>query len=307
MKYTLLITQKCNLRCSYCYIRKKNCSMPLDIARDVVDFIYDRTPQQENIDIGFFGGEPILEFELMKSINSIIKNHSQYDSDRVTLSVVTNGLILTEEMAEFINAQEIEFCISCDGPPSIQDIFRCTPNGKCSSSAVEQTIKKAVEIFPSVLVNAVYTPSTLSYLPQTVEYFYTLGLKRIFLSPDYSAAWTKEDIESLENVYNQVAEKYIKYYLLGNPHFINIIDNKITVILRSGYQQCERCGMGKSELSFTPSGNIYPCERLVGADDGFEHCIGNVRNGIDLGRISCNTMTGGEVNIECLKCSIKDY
>jgi uncharacterized protein len=281
--------------------------MQLDIAGAVVDFIFERTPPHENIDIGFFGGEPILEFDLVKSITSMIKSHRLYDAGRVTLSVVTNGTVFSEEIAEFIKTQAIEFCISCDGPPSVQDRFRRFLDGKETSATVEETIKKAVEVLPTVVVNAVYTPPTLSLLSQTVEYFYALGLKRLFLSPDYSATWTKKDIDSLEHVYGEVARKYVEHYLLKKPLFINIIDNKITVMLRGGYQQIERCRMGTGDLAFAPSGNIYPCERLIGADDGSTHCIGNVSKGIDLSRMSCHTMAGGEVNTECMECGIKDY
>jgi uncharacterized protein len=281
--------------------------MPLDTAAAVVDLIFERTPPQENIDIGFFGGEPILEFDLIKSITSMIKLHRLYDAGRVTLSVVTNGTLFSQEIAEFINAQEIEFCISCDGPQSVQDCYRRFRDGRGSSAAVEETIKRAVNAFPTVMVNAVYTPITVSRLSETVEYFSQLGLKRLFLSPDYSATWTKVDIDSLEHVYGEVAEKYVEHYLFGSPLFINIIDNKITVILRGGYQQIERCRMGTGELAFAPSGNIYPCERLIGGDDGSTHCIGNVRKGMDLGRMSCHTMAGEEVNAECMECGIRDY
>jgi uncharacterized protein len=307
MKYTLCITQQCNLNCSYCYIGKKGLSMPLDIAAAIVDFIFERTPPQENIDIGFFGGEPILEFDLIKLITSMIKSHRLYDAGRVTLSMVTNGTLFSQEIAEFIYAQEIEFCISCDGPPPVQDCYRRFRDGRGSSAAVEETIRKAVNALPTVVVNAVYTPVTVSRLSETVEYFSQLGLKRLFLSPDYSATWTKEDIDSLEHVYGEVAGKYVEHYLLGKPLFINIIDNKITVILRGGYQQIERCRMGTGELAFAPSGNIYPCERFIGGDDGSSHCIGNMGKGMDLGRMSCHTMPGGEVNAECTECGIRDY
>jgi len=221
--------------------------------------------------------------------------------------VVTNGTVFSDEIAEFMDSQEIEFCLSCDGLPAVQDRFRHFRNGRGSSIIVEETIKKAVGAFPTVVVNTVYTPPTLSRLPESVEYLSSLGLRRIFLSPDYSASWTKKDIDSLAHVYGGVAEKYIEYHLRGAPHFINIIDNKITVILRGGYQPIERCRMGNGELAFAPSGNIYPCERLVGADDGTTHCIGNVSKGLEPRRMACNTKVGGEVNTECMECGIKDY
>jgi uncharacterized protein len=75
MKYTLLVTERCNLACGYCYINKKQAVMPHSVAKKVIDFIYKFTPSHEKIDIGFFGGEPLLEFALVKKITSFIEDH----------------------------------------------------------------------------------------------------------------------------------------------------------------------------------------------------------------------------------------
>jgi uncharacterized protein len=160
---------------------------------------------------------------------------------------------------------------------------------------------------PGVLVNAVYTPATLGRLPETVEYLVSLGIKRIHLNADYSAAWTAEHIGILKDAYASVARKYSGYYRRGRPVYIDIIDNKITVILRGGYQPAERCSMGRGEFAFGPSGNIYPCERLVSADGPSMHCIGNLTDGIDPGRMACSVKTDSDMNLECIECGIKDY
>ncbi len=281
--------------------------MSADLLAGIIDFIFERTPPHENIDIGFFGGEPLLEFKLLKYATSLIMSHRSYDPNRVSLSIVTNGTIYSDEIAKFVDEHNIDFCVSCDGPPSIQDQHRQFLDGRGSATVVEGTIKKAVKTIPSFVVNAVYAPSTLASLPKSVDHLTSLGVKRIFLSADYTALWSKTDIDSLELIFGSVAEKYIEYYRRGTPHFINIIDNKITVILRGGYQPVERCTMGKGELAFAPSGNIYPCERLVGSDDGTTHCIGSVGTGLHPGRLDCNKKQGGEVNSECMKCGIRDY
>jgi uncharacterized protein len=286
---------------------KKNISMSLDVAERIIDFIFTRTPHQELLDIGFFGGEPLLEFELIRSITSMIKAHRQYDANRVFLSVVTNGTVFSKEIAEYMIAQGIDYCISCDGSPSVQNLFRRFRNGGKTSAIVEDTIRKAVNIFPTVMVNAVFTPETLTSLAKSVDYFRSLGLRRLFFSPDFSAVWSEKDIEILEREYACIAEKYISRHLRGDPYFINIIDNKITVFLRGGYQASERCRMGTGEFAFAPTGNIYGCERLIGDDNGSEHCIGNIAVGTDINLSKCHFKSGGEINIECLECGIKDY
>jgi uncharacterized protein len=134
-----------------------------------------------------------------------------------------------------------------------------------------------------------------------------MGLKRIYLNPDYSSNWTQADIETLSRVYDRVGEKYITYYIQENPHYISTIDNKITTILRGGYRLSERCRMGRGEYAFAPNGNIYPCERLIDNGKKNSHCIGNINTGIDLSKLSCNKASNGIINKECITCGIKEY
>ncbi len=93
---------------------------------------------------------------------------------------------------------------------------------------------------------------------------------------------------------------------IGDPHAISLIDGKVAVILRNGYQPLERCRMGRGEFAFTPEGTIYPCERLVGdGNDG--HAIGSVDGGIDISRMLCRRAPGESLNRECQSCGLKDY
>ncbi|MFN3396438.1 MAG: radical SAM protein [Thermodesulfovibrionales bacterium] len=306
MKYTLCITQQCNMRCNYCYIGKKTSVMSHQVAEQIIDFIFKNTPPEEKIDIGFFGGEPFLEFGLIKAITEMIEGHPSFNKNQVELTVVTNGTIFSDEIADFLNEHNIGFCISCDGPPFVQDMFRCFPDGRGSSGVVEKTIRRAIEVLPSVLVNTVYHPKTFRYLPQAVEYLSSLGVQQIYLNPDFSAPWSKKEADLLPEVYGQIAEKYINYYLLQRPRFISLIDSKITVILRGGYKPLERCRMGRGEFAFAPSGNIYPCERIIGSDAG-DRCIVNINDGLNLERMSCKMTPKQDINTECLSCGLKDY
>ena len=306
MKYTLLITQDCNLACKYCYIGKKADTMPHSVATKVIDFVFANALPDEGIKIGFFGGEPLLQLGLIKAITELIENHPSYDRDRVRLAVVTNGTIFSAEIADFVRAHDMSFGVSCDGPPQVHDLFRSFPNGQPSSPVVEQTIREALEVFGLIPVNVVYHPRTLRYLPESVEYLASLGVRQVYLNPDFSAPWTEQDADLLSEVYGEVAERYMKYYLDEDPRFISLIDAKIAVILRGGYAPLERCRMGKGEFAFTPDGRIYPCERLVGMG-GEDHCIGNVNNGSGVKQPSCHTAPGQRLNPECLSCGLSEY
>ena len=295
------------MRCKYCYIGKREAQMSLPVAKKVVDFIFKNTPPEEKIRAGFFGGEPLLAFDLIEKITDMFESHPSFDRERVELDVVTNGTIFSYKIADFLNEHSIGLGISCDGPPLTQDMFRNFPDGRGSSALVEDTVLRATEILPCVLVNAVYHPRTIRHLPLVVEYFSSLGLRHIYLNPDFSACWSESEADLLPAIYDQIAGRYVNYYLRGKPHFISLIDSKIILILRGGYQPLERCRMGKGEFAFAPSGNIYPCERLIGSDDGNGLCIGNIDEGINIDRMACKMAPGKETNTECLSCSIRDY
>ncbi len=307
MKFTIFVTQQCNLRCSYCYIEKKQKTISFTTAEKVIDFIFKKSILgHEEINIGFFGGEPLLEFKLIKKITNLIYDHPFYNPDRVNLSIVSNGTIFSNEIAQFIIDNKIEFGISCDGPPFIQDKYRFTIRGGETSHLVEKNIKRALYLLPNLMVNAVYHPDTLIYLPETVKYFSSLGIKQIYLNPDFSAHWGKKDIDLLQDIYDKIGSIYTKYYLDQKPHFISLIDSKISVILQEGYNNLDRCRMGEAEFAFTTQGDIYPCERLVGNGNN-DHCIGNVFDQIMPSSMSCHLAEGSDLNKECLTCSLKDY
>lgn len=280
--------------------------MSLEIAEMIIDQIFEYANNKEIVDVGFFGGEPLLNYSLIKDIVDIIENHPQYCEHIIALDVVTNGTIFSDEIAEFLRHHQITFCVSCDGPPHIQDAFRKHPNGSGSSILVEGTIKRALQLLPNVLVNAVFHPRTFRSLIEVVEYFSSLGIRQIYLSPDFSASWSYNDSALLAKIYHDLAIMYVDYYRQDDPHYINIIDSKILLLLKGGYSDGERCKMGCKEFAFAPSGNIYPCERLIGAGDVNQHCIGHISKGLSKVK-QCRSQSNILSNQKCRECSLSNY
>ncbi len=264
MKCTLFITQQCNLACDYCYIGKKNATMPVPVARRILDCVFAGLKPDERLEIGFFGGEPLLEFGLVREITALIHQHPSFDPGRVTVSLVTNGTIMNNEILDFLRQKKIVLCVSCDGPPEVQDLHRHYRDGRGSSPAVENTLRQVLPVFPLLPVNAVYSQKTLARLPEIVEYLIALGVRNIFLSPDISSPWTRQDAEQLPGIYTAVGKIYTDRLKKKDPVHISLIESKIGLILKQGYQMQDKCRMGRGEYAFAPSGNIYPCERLVG-------------------------------------------
>ena len=307
LAYTLSITNRCNLACAYCYVVKSPTTMTLDMARQAVDFIFHHAPPKRIMDIGFFGGEPLLEFPLVRAITEIIQNHPAYDPGRVLLSMTTNGTVYNDEIASFLIKHAIKVCVSCDGPAHVQNLFRRTAAGLDTSALVERNLVSMLKTLPAVTVNAVYHPKTLGCLPEVAAYFSSLGLRQIYQNPDFTARWTRQDVEQLTGVYRALGERYIAWYLEGDPHYLSLIDTKIAVLLRGGYRPSERCQMGTGELAITPDGGLYPCGRLVGSGASEEYRIGTIQSGVQLSRLLARCAPGGEHNPECQGCSLKDY
>jgi uncharacterized protein len=306
MKYTLLLSQHCNLACDYCYVAKKRNRMPLGLASKVVEFAFEHTPPWEEIQFGFFGGEPLLEFSLIREITALIEEHPGFDPNRVKLAMVTNGTIFSPEIADFVRDHRVSLAISCDGPPAIHDRFRRFTNGRATSRRVERTVREALEALTLVPVNAVYRPETLESLPTTIDYFSGLGVRQIYLNPDFSAAWSQRDLAALPGVFRRLSGRYMRYFLEDRPHFISPLDSKIAVILRGGYQPIERCRMGKGEFAFTPEGDVYPCERLVGGN-GTDHRIGKVNGGVKVALAPCLVASGERHDRACTSCGLRPY
>lgn len=306
MKCTLFITQQCNLACDYCYIGKKNATMPVPVARRILDCVFAGLKPDERLEIGFFGGEPLLEFGLVREITALIHQHPSFDPGRVTVSLVTNGTIMNNEILDFLRQKKIVLCVSCDGPPEVQDLHRHYRDGRGSSPAVENTLRQVLPVFPLLPVNAVYSQKTLARLPEIVEYLIALGVRNIFLSPDISSPWTRQDAEQLPGIYTAVGKIYTDRLKKKDPVHISLIESKIGLILKQGYQMQDKCRMGRGEYAFAPSGNIYPCERLVGSDEGSLHCMGNISGGVIPGR-ECSGMSCAAANPECRDCGIREY
>ena len=308
MKSTLSLTHNCNLRCSYCYAGEKfKKEMSLETAMRAVDFTFDQAESDGTITFGFFGGEPLLRFDLIREIVAYIGDKQAEHDAVVNLHLTTNGTLITREILEYLRAHEIGLCISIDGPRHIHDQARRFRNGKSSFTRVVSNLQKSIGALDRLQVNSVYTPANVNELADTVRFLADLGVFSIHLNPDIEADWEAVDHGLLEDAYDTVADFYIDRYRSGREVSVNLVDSKVIVFLKGGYDAGDRCGMGETEWAFAPSGNIYPCERFIGEDDGNGFCMGNVETGwIEKSR--CQVLAGrGNSNTECKTCSLQKY
>ena len=306
MKISLSLTHDCNLRCRYCYAGEKfHKTMKIETAKEIVDFAFSITSKEEQIDFSFFGGEPLLCFTLIKEIITYIKTKNF--SNPLSYNITTNGTIIDDEIIDFINLNDIKLCISIDGPEHIHDKNRIDINGNGTLQTILKNIKKISKKIDFFQVNAVYGANTVEELDKTVSFFIENDITNIHLNPNITEHWNQSTFPKITKAYEKIADKYISIYSNNKAVAINLIDSKLILFLKGGYEQEDKCGMGETEFGFAPSGNVYPCERLIGNDTDEEMRMGNIHTGINPLKRCAIGKKRGNSNVECITCSVQKY
>jgi uncharacterized protein len=290
------------MACTYCYAgKKRKQSMTLATAAKAIDF----AAKQDNSDfqLGFFGGEPLLEWDLLQKC---VKIAEEKLADRnLVPTITTNGIGLTEERTDWLYSHNFYIGLSIDGNRAMHDTTRRLRSGASSHAAVVQGLHNALQCPEKVETITVLDPANISYTAESINFLAELGVKRISLNPNFYTEWNPQQLEEFKNAYEAAADCLIKSYRSGNPLKINVIDSKIITALKEGYACSDRCKFGCGEIAIAPSGRIYPCERLVGDDDDDAICIGDIQNGFDKIKYPEILAKRGNRDPECETCELK--
>lgn len=281
--------------------------MSLITGKKIVDFAFDTASSKRLINFSYFGGEPLLRFKLIKEITEYIRDKQQENARPISISITSNGTLLSQSIIDFLKEENIGLCISIDGPAHVHNLNRIYMDGSGSFEKVIEKLNLAIGQLEDVQVNAVYGPDTIEFLPDVVSFFMKFGISAIHLNPNICASWKENKITKLQENYMQIAHHYIKSYQSGREIAVNLIDSKVIIFLKGGYDCFDTCGMGETEWGFSPSGNIYPCERFIGNDYNSSFCLGNIHTGIVPSKLSSLLAKRGNQNEECKKCLLQKY
>jgi uncharacterized protein len=150
-------------------------------------------------------------------------------------------------------------------------------------------------------------PSNIMHLVESVTFLAEeKKVLRIAINPNFYTDWPQQALDQWSAAFKAIGEFYVSRYRAGHPQAIKIIYGKIITRLKDGFEACDHCNFGEREIAVAPSGNIYPCERLVSDDTNDEMCIGNVVDGFDADKRSEILKKRGNVNDECVSCAIKN-
>lgn len=255
---TLVITNDCNLKCKYCFARggEKQNYMPIATAKNILRDVF-RLTRRKNIKVSFFGGEPTLNFELIKEVVKEVKKLAYVLNKGYSFYITTNGLMAQRKL-EFLIDNDFTFVISSDGAPEFQDFLRPTSGGYASSNLVEKTITSLAERKIPFQIRSTISQYNVNSMVENVRYFGDLGVKTLHFEPITNAGRAKSNAPSLLRADPQ---KYIVSFLsaldTAKERNMSLVSSSYMNFLAPTYKFCD--AMAGSRLIGSYNGDITLC------------------------------------------------
>lgn len=311
----LHVAHDCNLACKYCFAGKGEYSgekqiMSFETGKRAIDFLIENSRGRHNLEVDFFGGEPLLNWDVCKKLVAYGRSlEKKYDKNfRFTLT--TNGVLLNDEVIDFCNKEMGNIVLSLDGRKEVHDRMRTTRGGKGSYDAVVPKFQNAVQKRGALeyYMRGTYTHFNTDF-SKDILHMADLGFKEISIEPvvcDPSEPYAllESDLPALKEQYEILAFEMLKRRRAGKGftfyHYMIDLDRGPCIVKRiSG------CGVGTEYLAVTPTGDLYPCHQFVG-DENF--LAGNVYDGITRPEVirqfeNCNVYA----HEKCKDCFAKLY
>ena len=299
MEYIIHLTEKCNLNCAYCYENKTNKDISFENIKNLID--YELSRKQKYCIIIFYGGEPVLQKNIIK--DTIDHINSKMCKTEFYYGITTNGTLLDDDFIKYMKENKfVNIAYSIDGMQETHDLNRKTIDGSGTFNIVEKNAKKLLNCFDEVVAMSVITKNNLSNLSKNVEYLINMGFKYINLLFDYSQDWQDKDLYEIKKQYNKIAEIYAEKIFQEFDVEIPLIDDKIKTYIKDEYNCNQDCKFGMKTINVGTDGNFYPCMQFVNNQD---FVIGNCKDGIDINaRINLIKNTKKE-NEMCKNCAIR--
>ncbi|HEX7506130.1 MAG TPA: radical SAM protein [Polyangia bacterium] len=305
MNLALVLNHRCNLRCRYCYTgRKFDRAMSLDVAKKAVDFGLAHSTTG-HLTLSFFGGEPLLEIEAMQAVVIYAERRAQETSHSLAFSISTNGTLLDEHRLSLLRDHAFHVQVSIDGDGAAQNLTRPYEDGRPSHDDVAANLRRLVAENLLEQIVAVIDPTTAAWLRDSYGYLASFGAAEIYFSPNYLGDWNDEACAHFEVALRELGDAYLETFRQGRLLRVDPLYGKIVSHLIQGKTSPRRCGFGAEEMAVAPSGNLYPCDRMVREDDNLAMRIGHVEHGLDQARCDVIQASRRQVDPECSACDLR--
>jgi uncharacterized protein len=283
----LHVAHDCNLKCDYCFASQGNFKgtrsmMSLEVGKKSLDFLAKNSGKRRNLEVDFFGGEPLMNFELVKDLVAYGRELEKEYNKNFRFTITTNGVLLDENKIDFINENMDNVVLSLDGRKETNDNMRKTMNGGGSYEIILPKFKAMVEKRgdKDYYIRGTFTSKNIDFSKDALD-FYKQGFKKISIEPvvtseEMDYALREEHIEAVLAEYENFSKEYIhikkedKDFLFF--HFMVDLSQGPCIIKRA-----VGCGAGSEYLAVTPEGDLYPCHQFVGEE---EFKLGTIYSGI---------------------------
>ena len=279
----LHVSHDCNLRCKYCFASTGDfgtghrMTMDFETAKRAIDWVVAKSGKRRNIEIDFFGGEPLMAMDTVKRTVEYARSLEKERNKVFRFTITTNGVLLNDETIEYINREMSNVVLSLDGRQPVNDRMRPTVNGKGSYEVIVPKFQKLVagRGTKDYYVRGTFTRDNLDF-SQDVLHMGDLGFRHVSVEPasgplDDPFAIKEEDLEKVEAEYEKLAGQLMERPDINFFHFNVDLAQGPCVIKR-----LRGCGAGCEYVAITPDGDIYPCHQFVGKE---EYRMGNVFDG----------------------------
>lgn len=311
----LHIAHDCNLACRYCFAEEGEYHghrelMSYEVGKKALDFLIENSGSRRNLEVDFFGGEPLMNWQVVKDLVAYGREQEKIHDKHFRFTVTTNGVLLNDEVQEFINQEMDNVVLSLDGRREINDRMRPFRNGKGSYDLIVPKFQKLAKSRnqQKYYVRGTFTRQNLDF-SEDVRHFVDLGFQQMSIEPVVGDetdpyAIRKEDLPQIFEEYDKLASYMIQREKEGKGfnffHFMIDLEGGPCIAKRlSG------CGSGTEYLAVTPWGDLYPCHQFVGDED---FLMGNVDDGITKPEIAdefrcCNVYS----KEKCRNCFARFY
>ena len=283
----LHIAHDCNLACRYCFAGEgeyhgERALMSYEVGKQALDFLVANSGNRRNLEVDFFGGEPLLNFQVVKDLVAYGRSLEKEHDKHFRFTLTTNGVLLNDDVMDFVNREMDNVVLSIDGRKEVHNRMRPFRNGGGSYDLIVPKFQKLADSRGQerYYVRGTFTRNNLDF-SEDVLHLADLGFKQISVEPvvaqesdDY--ALREEDLPKLFAEYDRLAAEMVRRH--GTEKDFNFFHFMID--LEGGPCVAKRlsgCGSGTEYLAVTPTGDLYPCHQFVGNPD---FLMGNVRDGV---------------------------
>ena len=311
----LHIAHTCNLNCSYCFASQgkyhgERAVMSFEVGKRALDFLVENSGKRHNLEVDFFGGEPLLNFDVVKQLVAYARSIEKDAGKNFRFTLTTNGMLIDDDVIDFANREMSNVVLSLDGRREIHDRFRVDYAGKGSFDTIVPKFQKLVEAREgkNYYMRGTFTHANPDFL-NDIKVMLDLGFNELSMEPVVCAEGdpaelTDADIEIVKQQYEQLAALMLERHKEGRgfTFYHYMIDLKGGPCI---YKRISGCGSGTEYMAVTPWGDLYPCHQFVG-DEKFK--LGNIYDGVTNTKIqgefaACNVYA----RQECKDCWARLY